>query len=59
MQRNDLLNYYKGINAEKIYLVHGEMNGKIEFAEDLKKEISNWSKTTKVCVVNKGTTITL
>lgn len=59
MQRQDLINYYKGINCEKIYLVHGDMDGKIEFAEDLKRAISNCSKSTKVCVVNKGTTITL
>lgn len=59
MQRNDLLNYYKGLNVNKIYLVHGEMKGKIEFAEDLKNEISNCSKTTKVCVVNKGVSISL
>lgn len=59
MQREQLLNYYSNINANKIYLVHGDMDGKVEFAQDLKDEISNKSKTTKVCVVNKGTTITL
>lgn len=59
MQRQDLINYYKTINTEKIYLVHGEMQGKIEFAEDLKEALSNCSKSTKICVVNKGTTITL
>ena len=59
MQRDDLLKYYKSMNTEKIYLVHGEMKGKIEFAEDLKNELSNMSKTTKVCVVNKGTKINL
>lgn len=59
MQRNELLEYLSSINCEKIYLVHGEMQGRIEFAEDLKEMINNNSKTTKVCVVNKGTTITL
>ena len=59
MQRQDLINYYKSINTEKIYLVHGDMDGKIEFAEDLKNELANCSKTTKVCVVNKGMKITL
>ena len=59
MQRQDLINYYKSINCEKIYLVHGEMDGKVEFAADLKDAIADCSKTTKVCVVNKGTTITL
>ena len=59
MQRNDLINYYKGLNVEKIYLVHGDMQGKIELAEDLREEISKCSKTTKVCVVNKDTTCKL
>lgn len=59
MQRNELIEYYSSINAEKICLVHGNMNGRIELAEDLKKELSNKSKTTKVCVVNKGTTLTM
>ena len=59
MQRQDLINYYKSINTEKIYLVHGDMDGKIEFAEDLRNELANCSKTTKVCVVNKGMKITL
>lgn len=58
-QRTDLLNYYKTINVEKIYLVHGDMDGKIEFASDLKERLSDCSKSTKVCVVNKDTTITL
>ena len=59
MQRDDLLKYYKSMYTEKICLVHGDMDGKIEFAEDLKKEICDMSKTTKVCVVNKGTKISL
>lgn len=59
LQRQDLINYYKTINCSSIYLVHGDMEGKIEFAADLKDELRNCSKTTKVCVVNKGTTITL
>ena len=59
MQRDDLLKYYSSIHANKIYLVHGEMSGKVEFAHDLKERIANNSMTTGVCVVNKGTTISL
>lgn len=59
MQRDDLLNYYKGLNVEKICLVHGDFDGKVEFAEDLKKAIQQCDKTTKVVTVNKGTTINL
>jgi metallo-beta-lactamase family protein len=59
MQREDLLNYYKQINCQAIYLVHGEMNGKIEFANQLKQELSDENKSTHVCVVNKSTSILL
>lgn len=59
MQREQLLEYYSSINTNKVYLVHGDMEGKIEFAQDLKEKLTNKSKTTKVCVVNKGTTFTL
>lgn len=59
IQRDDMIKYYSSIHADKIYLIHGEMDGKIEFAQDLKEEIINKSMTTGVCVVNKGTTITL
>ena len=58
-QRDDLLKYYSSIHAEKICLIHGQMEGKIEFAQDLKKEIANKSMTTTVCVVNKNTEIVI
>ena len=59
MQRDELLKYYSSIHTEKIYLLHGEMEGKVEFSQDLKREIANKSMTTNVCVVNKGTKISL
>ena len=59
MQRNDLMDYYKTINVERIYLVHGEMDGRIELAIDLRNELSNCNKSTKVCVVNRGVKINL
>lgn len=59
IQRNELINYLSSINTPQICLVHGEMSGRLELAEDLRSTLSNLSKTTKVCVVNKGTTITL
>lgn len=57
MQRNDLINYYKSINAEKIFLVHSNMQNKIEFKKDLEVAIAECLKTTKVVAVNKGTQI--
>ena len=58
MQRRDLINYYKGINCDKIYLVHGDKH-KIEFKQDLEQAISDCLKSTRVISVNKGTTIKL
>ena len=59
MQRNDLINYYKGINTEKIYLVHGDTQARLELKEDLEKELEKCLKSTRVSIVNKGTKISL
>ena len=58
MQRNEMLNYYKSINCEKIYLVHSDSN-KIEFKHDLENAIADGLKSTKVVAVNSGTKISL
>jgi hypothetical protein len=50
-----MINYYKQINTNVIYLVHGEFEGKIELAKDLKREFEKGNQTTKVIVVNKNT----
>lgn len=59
MQRNDLINYYKSINCEKIYLVHGNQNDKILFKKDLQEAITNCLKSTRVVASNSGTIIPL
>lgn len=58
MQRKDLINYYKGINCDKIYLVHSDKS-KIEFKQDLEKAISDCLKSTRVVAVNNGTKINI
>ena len=58
MQRRDLINYYKGINCDKIYLVHGDKN-KIEFKHDLEDAINDCLKSTRVVAVNNGTKISI
>lgn len=58
MQRRDLINYYKGINCDKIYLVHSDKN-KLEFKQDLEQAITDCLKSTRVISVNKGTKITI
>jgi len=59
MQHDDLLWYYSSFNFDKICLVHGEMNDKIEFAKELKEEIARKNKTTHIVCVNKSTEINL
>lgn len=58
-QRDMLLNYYSNIIADKIYLVHSNMNDKIEFKADLEKEISKKLRSTKVIAVNRSTKISI
>ena len=59
MQHNDLLNYYKSINCEKIYLVHSDKEARLEFKAALENELNKCLKTTKVICVNHGVKIKL
>jgi metallo-beta-lactamase family protein len=59
MQRDSLLKYYGSVECEKIILVHGEMNGKLEFTKDLQEEISKNDNTGKIVVANKGYELSL
>lgn len=55
MQYDDLISYYTSIGAESIYLVHGEMEGKLEFANTLTDNLRKNNQTTRVVATNKGT----
>ena len=59
MQHDDLVKYYKSINCEKIYLVHGDEQARIELKQDLEKALGDCCKSTRVVIVNKGTKISL
>lgn len=59
MQRNELINYYKNINCERIYLVHSDLKDRIELKEDLQIELSNMCKSTKIICTNRSTKISL
>lgn len=63
IQHDELLKLLSGgygqASYEKIALVHGDFDGKVVFAEELKKEISKRNRTDKVVVVNKSTEILL
>lgn len=59
MQHNELINYYKNINCEKIYLVHGDEQSRKELKEDLEKELYKNCKSTRVIIVNKNMKISI
>lgn len=59
MQNKDLINYYKSLNCEKIYLCHGDKLARIELKEDLEKALADSCKSTRVIILNKGTKISL
>lgn len=59
MQHKDLLDYYSSINAEKIYIVHSNMDSKLLFKEELEKELEKKNKSTRVIAVNRSTIIKL
>lgn len=58
MGREDMLEYYSNIVAEKVYLVHSDQH-KVEFKDDLQDLIHKKLKTTKVVATNRSTIITL
>lgn len=51
--RNDLIEFGSSQNCEKIYLVHGSDQAKVDIAEDLRKALSKKDKTSKVYVTTK------
>lgn len=53
MQYDSLLKTYGAVECEKIILVHGCMDGKIEFAKELQEEISKNNNTSRVIICNK------
>lgn len=59
MQQTDLINYYKSIQADKIYLIHGDLQARLELKEDLEKELSKMCKSTKVGIITKDMRISL
>ena len=57
--RDDLIEFASSQNCEKIYLVHGDEQARIELKEDLEKALSDLCKSTRVIIANKGTKISL
>lgn len=59
IQRDSLINIYGKVEAEKIILVHGNLDAKIEFAKELQEEISKNNNTGRVIIANKGYKLSL
>lgn len=59
MQKDSLLKYYGSVQCEKIVLVHGEMNAKMDFTKELQNEISKNDNTSKVVVAQRGYELSL
>lgn len=59
MQHDDLVKYYKSLNCEKIYIVHGDECARKELKEDLEKALADSCKSTRVVIANKGMKISL
>ncbi len=59
MQYDSLLKTYGAVECEKIILVHGQMDGKIEFAKELQEEVSKNNNTSKVIICNKKYVLSL
>lgn len=50
MQHDDLLKYYSDIKCQNIFLVHGDLKRRFDFAPILEKEYRKKCKTTKVWI---------
>ena len=59
MQYSDLIDYYSSISADKICLVHGDMQGKVNFAKDLQSVVEKKGERARVICINKYTSINL
>ena len=53
-QQKDLIDYMKQINCNKIILHHGSKDSKEELRDEVKKQLNDVNKTTKVVIVEKG-----
>ncbi|MGL5717120.1 MAG: MBL fold metallo-hydrolase [Paraclostridium sp.] len=54
IQSDELINYFKQINAERIVLHHSDQEYKYQFADNAKEELYKIGKTTRVSVADKN-----
>ena len=58
MQHDDLVDYYSAVFAQKIYLVHGDEDAKLNLKRDVEARLAEKYRTTKVIATNKSTKLT-
>lgn len=54
IQRDSIVALYGKINAEKLFLVHGDMDGRISVKPEIEAELSKNDLSTKVVIVQKN-----
>jgi metallo-beta-lactamase family protein len=54
IQKDEIINYMKQCQSDKIYLVHGDEAAKLELKHSLEEELKNMGRTTRVIVTHKG-----
>lgn len=54
IQRDSIVSLYGKINAEKLFLVHGDMDGRISVKPEIEAELSKNNLSTKVVIVQKN-----
>ena len=59
IQRDSIVKEYGKANAEKLFLVHGDMDGRNSVKPEIEKELSNNNLSTKVVVVQKNMTVSI
>ena len=57
IQRDEIIDYVKGLKCEKLYLVHGSKNAKLKLKNLIEIELEKLNKTTKVICVQKGMSV--
>ena len=59
IQRDSIVKEYGKVNAEKLFLVHGDMDGRNSVKPEIEKELSNNNLSTKVVVVQKNMVVNI
>lgn len=59
IQRDSIIKEYGKIDAEKLFLVHGNMDGRIAVKPEIERELSKSNLSTKVVIAQKNTEVFL